>query len=517
MRIATRLTLLLIVALAAVMAAFGYLHAQLERRHLIAELQEENLLLANAARLTVEHALRDRNPQDIRELLQAMVQEHNPVDRIRIFNADLKEIYSAGSDPAATILVPPVDLDQVLTSGQSIVRYLDTPRRPAIYVILPLTTRRGAIIGVLEMVHIASQVRRQIRDAIRDTVIQLTLLSATIGLVIWLTVRISIRRPLGHLTRTALAFGHGDLDRRIGLRRKDEIGQLASAWNRMADSLQAAQARLVAEGQERFKLEWQVQQAQKLAAVGRLASEVAHEIGTPLNVISGRAEVVQKALEAGHPLARHMATILQQIERISKIIRQLLEYTRPRRPQIRPTPAGSIVARILELVSPSAHQREVTLQADLPPDLPPLAADPDQLQQVLLNLLTNALHATPPGGQITVSAHRREAPDPDGRPHLERGRVEGPFVTLAVEDTGTGMAPEELERIFEPFFSTKGRGLGTGLGMAIVEDILTVHAAAIRVHSRKNGGTCMHLLWPIAKAGTKMPPSQETTPPVEAP
>jgi signal transduction histidine kinase len=517
MRIATRLTLLLIVALTAVMAGFGYLHAQLERRRLIAELQEETLLLANAVKLTVEHALRDRNPQDIRELLLAMVREHNPVDRIRIFNADLKEIYSAGSDPAATILVPPVDLDQVLTSGHSIVRYLDTLRRPTIYVILPLTTSRGAIIGVLEVVHLASRVGRQIRDAIRDTAIQLTLLSATIGLVIWLTVRISIRRPLGRLTRTALAFGHGDLDRRIALRRKDEIGQLASAWNRMAESLQAAQARLVAEGQERFKLEWQVQQAQKLAAVGRLASEVAHEIGTPLNVISGRAEVVQRALEAGHPLARHMATILQQIERISKIIRELLEYTRPRRPQIRPTPVGSSITRTLELVSPAARQREVRLQADLPADLPPLAADPDQLQQLLLNLLTNALHATPAGGQITVSAHLREAPDPDGRPHVERGLVEGPCVTLTVEDTGSGMGPEELERIFEPFFSTKGRGLGTGLGMAIVEDILAVHRAAIRVHSSKDGGTCVRLLWPIADAGTEGDPSEGANPPVDTP
>lgn len=517
MRIATRLTLLLIVAIAAVMAAFGYLRARQERQHLIAELQQETLLLANAIKLTVEHALRDRNPQDIRELLVAMVREPNPVDRIRIFDRQLEDIYSVGSDVAAATLVPPADLDQVLQSGQPIVRYLDAPRRPTVYVILPLKTRRGASIGVLEVVHVGSRVRRQIRDAIRDNVIRLTLLSATIGLVIWLTVRISIRRPLGQLVRTALAFGHGDLDRRIGLRRKDEIGQLASAFNRMAESLQAAQGRLVAEGQERLKLEWQVQHAQKLAAVGRLASEVAHEIGTPLNVISGRAEVVLKALEVGHPLARHMATILQQIERISKIIRQLLEYTRPLRSQIRPTPVGPLITRTLELISPLARQRQVRLQADVPADLPPLAADPDQFQQVLLNLMTNALHATPAGGQVTLSAQRRETPHPDARPHLERGRVEGPCLAITLEDTGTGMTSEELERIFEPFFSTKGRGLGTGLGMSIVEDILRVHRGAIRVHSAKDAGTSIRLLWPTADQGSEASLHAGATHPVDAP
>jgi two-component system, NtrC family, sensor histidine kinase HydH len=512
MRIATKLTLLLIAAVVAVMVAFGYLRAQQERQHLITELQQETLLLANAIKLTVEHAFRDRNPQDIRDLLVAMVREPNPVDRIRIFDRQLEDIYSADSAVAAATLVPPADLEQVLRTEQPIVRYLDTPRRPTAYVILPLTTRRGAVIGVLEVVHVATRVRRQIRDAVRDNVIRLTLLSATIGLVIWLTVRVSIRRPLSHLVRTALAFGHGDLDRRIGLRRRDEIGQLAGAFNRMAEKLQATQARLVAEGQARLALEWQVQQAHKLAAVGRLASEVAHEIGTPLNIISGRAEVVQRLLAAGHPLARHMATIVQQIERITRIIRQLLEYTRPHQPQVRPTPAGPMLTRALELLALPAQQRQVTLQAELPADLPPLAADPDQFQQVLLNLLTNALHATPAGGRITVAAREERSPAPDARPSQERGRVEGTCLTLTVEDSGAGMTTEELERIFEPFYSTKGRGLGTGLGMSIVQDIVQAHRAAIRIHSAKEAGTTVRLSWPIADRAPGAAPGGDVTP-----
>ncbi|MBI2456791.1 MAG: HAMP domain-containing protein [candidate division NC10 bacterium] len=501
MRIATRLTLLLLAAVAVVMAGFGYIRTHQERQRLIAEAQQEVLVLANAIKLTVEHALRDRQPQDIRELLTEMVRNPNPVDRIRIFDRRLEDISSAMSDVAATTLIPQAELEQVLKSGRTIVRYLDIPARPAAYAILPLKTRRGATIGVLEVVHVATRVQRQIQDATHDQILRLSLLSLTIALVIWLTVRVSIRRPVAQLVRTALAFGHGDLSRRLRLRRRDEIGQLASAFNRMAESLQAAQAQIVTEAQARLELERQAQQAQKLAAVGRLASEVAHEIGTPLNIVSGRAEVIQKGLPADHPLSRHVATILRQIERISGIIRQLLEYARPRRPTPRAGHVGPILIRTVELLEPLARQRRVSLQSQASDGLPPLLADPDQLQQVLLNLVTNALDATPPGGQVRLAACPADAEAPDGRPRIQRGHAVEPFLTLVVSDTGRGMPRDQLEQIFEPFFSTKERGGGTGLGMPIVEDIVRAHRGAIEVQSAAGAGTTVLLRWPATHAG----------------
>jgi len=498
MRIATKLTLLLLLAVAVVMAAFGYIRVRQERQRLIDEFQQEVLLLANSIKLTVEHALRDRRPQDIQELLTEMVREPNPVDRIRIFDRTLEDINSAMTDVAATTLVPQAELEQVLKSGKTIVRYLDAPSRPAAYAILALKSRRGATIGVLEVVHVATRVRRQLQDATREQVLRLSLLSLTIALVIWLTVRISIRRPVGQLVRTALAIGDGDLSRRLTLRRRDEVGQLASAFNRMAENLQAAQARSAAEAQARLELERQVQQAEKLAAVGRLASEVAHEVGTPLNIVSGRAEFIQKSLPPDHPLSRHVVTILRQIERISGIIRQLLEYARPRRPAVHPVAVGPILTRTVELLEPLAHQRQVTVEAQVPDDLPPLLAEPDHLQQVLLNLVTNALDAIPPGGHVGLAASQADPETTDARPHIERGRPEGPFLTLEVSDTGRGMPRDQLEQIFEPFFSTKERRGGTGLGLAIVEDIVRAHRAAIEVQSAEGAGTTVLLRWPTA-------------------
>ena len=507
MRIATKLTLLLLLAVAVVMAGFGYIRARQERQRLIAELQQEVLVLANAIKLTVEHALRDRRPQDIQELLAAMVHDPNPVDRIRIFDRNLEDINSAMSDESATILVPQADLERVLKSGQTLERYLDVPNRPAVYAILPLKTRRGATIGVLEVVHLATRVQRQIQEANREQVLRLSLLSLTIALVIWLTVRISIRQPIGQLVRSALAIGHGDLSRRLTLHRRDEIGQLASAFNRMAESLQAAQARTTAEAQARLELERQVQQAQKLATVGRLASEVAHEVGTPLNIVSGRAEVIQKGLPPDHPLSRHVVTILRQIERISGIIRQLLEYARPRRPAVRPVPVGPMLARTVELLEPLARQRQVNVETQVPDSLPPILADPDQAQQVLLNLMTNALDATPPGGQVRLAASQADPEITDARPRIERGRPEGPFLTLVVSDTGRGMPRDQLEQIFEPFFSTKERRGGTGLGLPIVEDIVRSHRGAIEVQSAEGAGTTVLLRWPTASPAGAVAPA----------
>lgn len=498
MRIATKLTLFLLLAMATVMAAFGYLRARQERQRLITEVQQEVLVLANALKLSVEHALRDRKPRDIQELLNEMVREPHPVDRIRIFDRNLEDTIGAMTDVAATTLVPQADLRQVLTGGETLTRYLDVPGRPAVYAILPLRARRGTIIGVLEVVRVATRVQRQIQDATWDQGLRLGLLGLTIALVIWLTVRISIRRPVGQLVRTALAIGHGDLSRRLTLRRRDEIGQLASAFNRMAESLQAARARGAAEARARLELERQVQQAEKLAAVGRLASEVAHEIGTPLNIVSGRAEVIQKGLPPDHPLARHVATILRQIERISGIIRQLLEYARPRRPALRPVAAGPILARTAELLDPVARQRQVTVRVEVPDRLPPLLADSDQLQQVLLNLMTNALDATPSGGQVRLAVSQMLAATEDARPRIERGQPEEPFLTLLVADTGRGIRRDRLDQIFEPFFSTKERRGGTGLGLPIVEDIVRAHRGAIQVQSAEGLGTTVCLRWPTA-------------------
>lgn len=514
MRIATKLTILLLLAVSVVLAAFGFLRMQQERHRLVEEAQQDAMVLTNAVRLVVEHAIRDTRPEDIQELLTEIVRNPSPVDRVRIYNSRLEETGSASAETAAAAAIPRADVERTIGQRTPTVRYVDGPPRPVVYVVVPLTDPQGEVAGALAVVQTATRVERQIREVMQELAVRMSLLSLTIFLVIWFTVRISIRRPLRAFVRAALALGRGQLTQRITLRRRDEIGQLASAFNRMAAELQTARERTHMEAEGRLDAERQLQQAQKLAALGRLASEVAHEIGTPLSIISGRTEVIQKKLPRDHPLTRDATTVLRQVERISSILRQLLDYARPRRPAREPLPVASVFGRVVELLEPLAARRQVRLVAQAPGALPSILADADQLQQVLLNLVTNALDATPAGGQVRLTAADEKSdsisPTAEGRPRISRGRVPQPCVTLQVDDTGCGIPPERLEKIFEPFFSTKERGGGTGLGMPIVEDIVRTHGAAIEIESAEGRGTTIWLRWPVTAADVEAAGAGET-------
>jgi signal transduction histidine kinase len=506
MRIATKLTIFLLLAVSVALAGYGYLRMQRERDRLVEEVQQDAVFLTNAVRLAVEHAMRDKRPEDVQKLLTEIVRRPSPVDRVRIYNSRLEETGSAGAEAAAATAIPRADVERTVSQRAATVRYVDSPPRPLVYVVVPLSGPEDGAAGALAVVHATTRIERQVREVMQELVVRLSVLSLTIFLVIWFTVRVSIRRPLHALVRAALALGRGQLTERIALRRRDEIGQLASAFNRMAAELQAAQERTRTEAEGRLDAERQLQQAQKLASLGRLASEVAHEIGTPLSIISGRTEVIQKKLPPDHPLARDAGTVLRQVERISRILRQLLDYARPRRLTRNPLSVEPVFHRVVELLDPLAGRRHVTLVAQVPGTLPPILADADQLQQVLLNLVTNALDATSPGGQVRLTASDEDSgpmPPAEGRLRISRGRDPQPCVTLRVDDTGCGIPPERLEKIFEPFFSTKERGGGTGLGMAIVEDIARAHGAAIEIESGEGRGTTIWLRWPAASAGAE--------------
>jgi signal transduction histidine kinase len=157
---------------------------------------------------------------------------------------------------------------------------------------------------------------------------------------------------------------------------------------------------------------------------------------------------------------------------------------------------------VVDLLEPLARKRQIRLVAEAPRTTAPLLADPDQLQQVLLNLVTNALDATAPSGQVRLAADNGDGelgpPGAQARPQVSRGQAATPYVTLQVDDTGCGIPTDRLEKIFEPFFSTKERRGGTGLGMPIVEDIVRAHRGAIEIESVEGRGTTIRLRWPAA-------------------
>jgi two-component system sensor histidine kinase HydH len=231
-------------------------------------------------------------------------------------------------------------------------------------------------------------------------------------------------------------------------------------------------------------LEDQLLRAEKLATVGVLAAGVAHEIGTPLGIIRGHAEyMLQKAGGTEHPQGRGLGAIVTQIDRVSRIIRQLLDLARLQPARARAISLAPVVRGLQELLHVEAERRHVRLEVDVPERLPALAADADQLQQVLLNLTLNACDACSAGGSVRLSAG--ESP--------EAGVVE-----IRIQDDGRGIAPEHLHQVFDPFFTTKKRGQGTGLGLTMVAQIVRNHGGRVEVDSKPGLGTLVMLRWPAA-------------------
>lgn len=232
-------------------------------------------------------------------------------------------------------------------------------------------------------------------------------------------------------------------------------------------------------------------QTEKQSAIGRLAAGLAHEIGTPLNVISGRAELLLEEFGHREPrMAQGLGTIVAQIERISKLVAQLLDFARESRPARERVALASVLAAVLDLLKRPLAQASIDVDTTLPPDLPPIVAHANQMQQVFLNLLLNSIDAieadpahgnTKRRGRITIEA---ESLGEDRR------------VRVRVRDNGHGIRPEDLDRVFDPFFTTKPVGAGTGLGLSVVYGIVLDHQGTIAVESAPEVGTVVTLTMP---------------------
>jgi signal transduction histidine kinase len=246
---------------------------------------------------------------------------------------------------------------------------------------------------------------------------------------------------------------------------------------------------LVEDLSEVRKLERQLVRAEKLSTVGVLTAGLAHEIGTPLGIIRVRAETLLESL-AGEE-GRNLASILGQIDRISTTIRQLLDFSREQTVSLTPTDALTVARNVAELLSWRFRQKNLRYETVADEDVPPLAADAGQLQQVFVNLIMNSCDACDDGGQILV--------------RIRKEGVLGRLVRIDVEDGGCGIEHEHLNAVFDPFFTTKKRGEGTGLGLSVVSSIVRNHGGQISIASTPGEKTTVTILWPAATEGRKEP------------
>ncbi|EYF04968.1 sensor histidine kinase [Chondromyces apiculatus] len=350
--------------------------------------------------------------------------------------------------------------------------------------------------GALELAESLAGERRYIERTIRNTalatgatVLICGLLATVVG--VWL-----VGRPMQQLIGQARRVGGGDLRTGPPVAQDDEIGEMSREMNAMCERLFAAQSRITAETSARLTAIEQLRHADRLVTVGKLASGVAHELGAPLQVVTGRARMICEDDTPREEAVANALIIVEQGHRMAEIIRQLLDFARRRGADKAPVGLRGLLSRTCGMLGPLAEKQgvQITLaepQGEGEGDL--LASvDASQLGQALTNLVLNAIQAMPRGGMITASVGRERA-----RPPADMGGEEGEHVCIHIEDEGEGMTPEVLEHVFEPFFTTKQVGDGTGLGLSVAWGIVREHGGWIDVRSTPGEGSRFSIYLPV--------------------
>ncbi len=285
----------------------------------------------------------------------------------------------------------------------------------------------------------------------------------------------SLIRPILDLHQVMTRAGKGDLAVRADVRRRDEIGELAEAFNRMMEELR--------EARETEKVrQSQLAHMEKMAAIGTLAAGVAHEVNNPLGGILTCIENLRANPDDREMLGRYLDLIQDGLQRIERTVANLLGFSRQRPPRPEPTSINHNLRHVTELADYQLRRAGIEVRFELDPSDPKAMADHFQMEQLFLNLVLNAIQAMPGGGTLTLSTEVR-----DGR------------IIASVADTGVGIAPEILDRIFEPFFTTREVGKGTGLGLAVSWSIASAHGGSIAVESEVGKGSVFRVILPLLR------------------
>jgi len=357
-------------------------------------------------------------------------------------------------------------------------------------VALPIYDDDRGRVGTLGLVRSLDEERRDLASETRATVLSLATLVIGLTVAGWLLASVYVRVPLRNLVNTMRAVRAGNLSAKASFRRADELGAAVTEFNAMMSDLGEARSRLMVEVERREALETSLQRTDKLVTVGQLSAGLAHEIGSPLQVLNGRARALAARTDIPPDVRRTAEILTSESDRITRIVEQLLAFSRHTVPRITETRLSTPIRDIVEWFEPEARRHGVRLAFEDDESVPAANVDVAQVQQVVMNLLINAVRGTPQGGTVRITLARASFAAAGGQTQ--------PSVSLVVEDTGTGIADDLLPHIFEPFFTTRSDAGGTGLGLAVVKSIVDAHGGSITVTTRIGEGTRVTVQFPVA-------------------
>jgi len=478
----SRVIILSLMLLSTGIGIFTLFHIHREERHLIEATRESAELLLSTVEKSIFNSMAVGNSSDVQAILER-VGESRQLANLRIFHPDgtiLKSSYPA----EIGLRVNANDL--ALFVNQRSDGIYQIGGEPVLGMIRPIISNErcfdchgpgSKIVGVLNLHYSLGEMMRRIGETSQF------FLYSTIVVVILLSIGISIillrfvKRPIQAMTAIMSRVEAGDMTVRMEPHLNDEISVLMRSFNSMVDNLERAQREL-----EKCHYQ-QMERADRLASVGEMAAGIAHEIKNPLAGISGAITVLADDFPEGDPRSEIVHEVLDQIKRLDKTVNDLLYFGRPGKPEFNFVDINALIKTTLFFIAQHPEAKNIHRIKELTRDLPALWVDEKQIQQVLFNIIINAVQAMPDGGTLIVET---ELAAHNG------GRV----VRVRVGDTGKGISAAEMEKIFVPFHTTKTQG--TGLGLPICRQLILQHGGTISVKSQAGAGTTVTIDLPIA-------------------
>jgi len=381
------------------------------------------------------------------------------------------------------------DLDAFHRQRFSTVYNTRNLERPIFYIIKPIMNEPvcypchgnnpNQINGVLDVEVSMAKVHQRVSRLRQFMITSAVATLAAIVLAILFLMSRLVSSPIQKLVTTIRKAERGDLSARVEPDNTLEFGELGQNFNSMIAKLEKAQEDLKDLHEE------QMERVDRFATIGELAAGIAHEIRNPIAGIGGAIQVLTDELAPNDHRREIFAEILNQIDRIDQDVKDLLSYARTAKPTLAESDINKVVQQVLFLVRDRAAQQEVHVEVNLDESLPEIEIDDKQIQQVLVNLALNGIQAMPEGGSLTLATGLRNSPDGSQ------------FVEIEVQDSGKGIPPKIMRKIFTPFFTT--RHTGTGLGLPISQKIVHQHEGRIEVKSEPGQGTSFKILLPLSR------------------
>lgn len=515
----------LAIALTAAMVVFAVLVIRHQRAELLHAAANHVTQISEVIIKSTRYAMLQNQPDYVLRVIRD-VGNQDGIEKVRIFSKEGRIIHSTYAPEIGQTVDRKADACVLCHQGDEPLKHVNKEERSRIYSTADGRRLLGSmevihnepscytaachvhkpsqtVLGVLDIVYSLKDIEEQVRTSTVNIALASLAFVILSSILMSLFVHRLVYTPLKDLQSGAGQLSVGNLDDEIPVRSQDEFGKVATAFNSMTSALRKSQrllqesARTLEEKVEKRTHELRLAQAEtarsdKLASVGLLAAGIAHEINNPLTGILTFSHLLRKKMPEGSQDAEDLDLVIRETRRCGEIIKRLLDFAREKAPEKKFCDLNTVITETARLLERTASFQNVELILKLAADLPAVWLDQSQIKQVIMNMLVNAQQAIAQNGRITVCSRRCPAPR-----SVEPGEQPVEMVEVSVADTGCGIPQKNLARIFDPFFTSKEVGSGTGLGLAVSHGIVKAHGGAIEVETEVGVGTTFHVFLPV--------------------